>query len=203
MIELQQHSQVQRNRERVKCWKNSDEHNLPQEPKQSEVIDIENIEDVAECAFKDPVIGSDTASVQPSTLENSLVETTSTQDQQSSAVANSPPVSGKAEGEQSSVATTQDKPQDNSSYRHYRTRSQTHSHRHKSFWYKSVHVPLKCVHCNRDYNLKPPTKSYFCTLCPAFICTHCIDYGYHTEHNRTLKGPGSLSQIFDRYSSRW
>ena len=186
-------SQVQRSKDRVDSWKHSKQYDIPEEPPKS---DINQEESGAECAFKD-VIGSDTAAIQPSTLDSSHSETSSAQTPNSTDLDNHPPACGTHEDQQQ---PNTGKSKNNSNHRRYSTRSQSQGHRRRPFWYKSVNVPVRCYQCERDYDLNPPTQSYFCTLCPAFVCTHCIDDGHHREHYGTLKGPASLTKIYDRYS---
>ena len=184
--------QVQRNKDRVQSWKTNNKHNNPLESKDNGKYEMDNPKvESTECAFKD---SSDTEINTASLLDSSQTNTT-----QSSGLDKSLDHDVGATAAEPQQASLHDKPQNNS-FRRYPTRSRSQSHKRRPFRYKSVTVPLKCVHCERDYDLKPPTQSYFCTLCPAFVCTHCIDYGYHSEHYGTLKGPGTLDKIYDRYS---
>ena len=203
-------SQLKRNRERAMNW-NSDKK------QQVEEIQIDNDEieqytvekPTISCAFNqvphDPII---TESFQePPTPQ---LDDSHKQEDQSPCVQACVSSAGNATGETAAAITPdhkrhtpkQDK-SSTSSRNYHNTRSQTKQHRIRPFYYKSVNVDLSCPHCERDYVSKPPSQSYFCTFCPAFICSHCKEWGYHNHHKETLKGPGTLKSIYDRYSSRY
>ena len=201
-------SQVNRNRDRASNWQN----------KQTEKITDHTMDNEFENDHNKEMPPSHTGSA---LNKNQDCETQTNIDHNNSAFGQPSPLPGQVDGlqderiqvevstqEPSSVDTTLDQhstaqdckvsPPECKQYGSSR-RKQSSGRRMRPFWYKNVHVDLKCSRCKRDYINNTPSETYFCTRCPSFICVHCIDNGHHIYHQSTLKGPASLKRIYDYY----
>ena len=187
-------SQVKRNKDRAANRTTTQHDLLCEEVKESETIESVDDADHKECAFKQ----------QYDTEINVAVET----DQQK-CINDLGNLAVQESSERFEAATCQDTASHRdpststnpSQHNRYHTRSQSNRNRPRPFKYKSVSVPLKCRYCERDYTIHTPSQSYFCNRCPCFICVRCVEN--HMHHKSTLKGPAPLSQIYDRYNSRY
>ena len=191
-------SQQKRNSDRAKGWQNTCMHNTEKDfPENTDVGELSQSNQ--DCALNqipsmeantDVDQDSNTPSnpIQPSPLSSQL--NTSYDAQQTSPINSTDDQHNISHVEE---AATPKSKQYSTSSRQQRSR--------RSLKYKSVNVEMKCLKCHRDYVTNPPSQSYFCTRCPAFVCVHCVYDNHHMYHKNTLKGPASLRRIFERYDS--
>ena len=74
-----------------------------------------------------------------------------------------------------------------------------HNRNIRPFRYRGRNVNLSCLKCRRDYITHTPSRTYFCTRCPAFLCYRCVENGYHDYHSKTIYGPDTLQKCYEHY----
>ena len=196
-------SQIKRNKDRAKGWQNSIDNNQCDDTVDSVTDKSNNGASqtpplVEKCAF------NQATNTEPSTVIDHERERTAVQPSPLSSHLDSSNdhTSDLAIQQPGPPETSGDQRSAQSRYKQYGSNeSSQRRRRRRPFRYKSVHVEWKCRQCGRDYENNTPSQSYFCTLCPAFFCRHCIDSGHHMHHQNTIKGPASLQRICERYGS--
>ena len=196
-------SQVKRNSERAKAWHNRDIKCDNSESTTDTGFSIDNTsnEDTTiECAFINTPssevpayssIESNPSETQPTTASNST---------ESNIVTSQSPIQENKSTGQVDKGNNQDtlKPKQYDTNRRI-LRSSTSRTKVKPFRYRNVSVDLKCARCKQNYVDQPPSKTFLCTYCPAFVCDRCINIGHHSHHSTTLKGPFPLDEFYERY----